>query len=94
VLLTLGKACLSSSGVAAVEMPVEASLGHQLVDKQEAVAAVAPAQELHEVAMLEPADDPQGRFRGRGSQCNARGQCRLGAMSICIYSICISVFGS
>ena len=45
--------------VAAVEMPVEAALGHQLVDEQEAVATtIAPAQELHKVAMLEPADDP------------------------------------
>lgn len=45
--------------VAAVEMPVEAAFSHQLVDKQEAVATtVAPTQELHEVAMLEPADDP------------------------------------
>ena len=49
--------------VAAVEMPVEAAFGHQLVDKQEAVATtVEPAQELHEIAMLQAADDPHLRL--------------------------------
>jgi len=47
----------------AVEMHVEAAFGHQLVDKQEAVATtVTPAQELHEVAMLQAADDPHLRL--------------------------------
>lgn len=38
-------------------MLVQAATGHQLVDKKEAAAAVAPTQELHEVTVLEPADD-------------------------------------
>ena len=54
--------CQEALAVDAVEMPVEAALRHQLVDEQEAMAAVAPAEELHEVPMLEPADDPHLRL--------------------------------
>ncbi|WVZ91188.1 LOW QUALITY PROTEIN: hypothetical protein U9M48_037392 [Paspalum notatum var. saurae] len=41
-----------------VEMTIQAAIGHQLVDEEELVAAaVAPADELHEVAVPQPADD-------------------------------------
>ena len=41
----------------AVEMGVQAAVGHELVDEQEVVALVAPPDELHKVAMPEAADD-------------------------------------
>ncbi|TVU49165.1 hypothetical protein EJB05_00459, partial [Eragrostis curvula] len=41
-----------------VQMRVEAAVGHQLVDEEQlVVAVVAPAGELHQVAVPEPADD-------------------------------------
>ena len=43
--------------VVAVDMRVKASIGHELVDKQELAAAMAPADELHEVAVPQPAYD-------------------------------------
>ena len=55
--------CQKALAVAAVKMSVEAAFGHKLVDKQEAVAAVTPTQELHEVAMLELTDDPNLRLK-------------------------------
>ena len=41
-----------------MEMDVEAVVGHQLIDQQELVAAMAPADELHEVPVAEPAYHP------------------------------------
>jgi hypothetical protein len=46
---------------AVVEMLVEAAVGHQLVDKEELAAVVAPADELHQVVVPQPADDPHLR---------------------------------
>ena len=45
------------AGGAAVEVRVEAAIGHQLVDEEELAAAVAPADELHQVSVPQPADD-------------------------------------
>ena len=42
-------------------MFVEAAVGHQLVHEEELAAAMAPADELHEVAVPQPADDPHLR---------------------------------
>jgi hypothetical protein len=42
--------------VAAVEVDVEAAVGHELVDEEQLVAAAAPAHELHEIPVAEPAD--------------------------------------
>ena len=46
------------SVVAAVEVCVEAAVGHQLVHEEELAAAVAPADELHQVPVPKPAYDP------------------------------------
>uniref|UniRef100_K3ZJ55 Uncharacterized protein n=1 Tax=Setaria italica TaxID=4555 RepID=K3ZJ55_SETIT len=46
----------------AVEVLVEAALRDELVDEQEALAAVAPADELDQVAVPQLADDPDLRL--------------------------------
>ena len=38
-------------------MPVKAALRHELVDDEEPFAAVTPTDQLHEIAVPEPADD-------------------------------------
>lgn len=38
-------------------MYVKAAIGHELVDQQELVMAMAPSDEFHEVAVPQPAND-------------------------------------
>jgi hypothetical protein len=42
-------------------MLVEAAVRHHLVDEEQFAAVVAPADELHQVAVPQPADDPHLR---------------------------------
>ncbi|URE37034.1 hypothetical protein MUK42_13471 [Musa troglodytarum] len=41
----------------AVEMGVEAAVGHELVDEQELAAGVAPTDQAHQVTVAQPVDD-------------------------------------
>ena len=41
----------------AVEVAIEAAVADQLVDQQQPPPAVAPADELHQVPVAQPADD-------------------------------------
>lgn len=42
-------------------MPVEAAVGHQLVDEEQLTASMAPADKLHKVLVAKPAYDPHLR---------------------------------
>jgi hypothetical protein len=42
-------------------MGVEAAVGHELVDEEQIAVSMAPADELHEVLVPEPAYDPHLR---------------------------------